>query len=243
MVGISAILVAFAAIGLWSAPARDWFAGRVPRPAAPSVPRPPATRGLSQTQPPPSAVPFGTPPPPPPTAPGAWPAPSPADLASYAPPGAVRARPRALDTAVTLTRVFTIVSGLVLVAATVFLAVSRADYEAEARSTLDSSSMFRDLAVTPHQVWVVVLVSLAMMVLWCGATFALTFFVVRRAAWARILLIVSAAGSAMVSLLGILAIVPVVTLGASVATIYLLLRREVSDWFSDRPSRLPTRPW
>jgi hypothetical protein len=254
-IGVAAIIVGFAAVGLWSEPARDWFAGRAPRPPAQALPSPPVARTFSPDQPPPAAVPFGTPPPPPPPpAPArvpqaARPAPSPAELASYAPPQPVPGRPRALLAAVRITRVFTILAALVLVGFIVEVATSRATYEADFRSTIESSASLVDFGVTPHQLWVSALLGMALMVAWCALTFALTFFVVRRAQWARILLIVSAGGAALVSLIGILAIVPVFTLMGSAFTIYLLLKGEVAAWFAG-PNRPPanqppgrSHPW
>ena len=73
--------------------------------------------------------------------------------------------------------------------------------------------------------------------LWCLAAAVVALFVLRGAASARIALLVSAATASAACLVGaaVGAVVLLVPLGASVATIALLLRSEVGLWFNRPP--------
>ncbi|HET7684514.1 MAG TPA: hypothetical protein VFK34_12690 [Marmoricola sp.] len=69
---------------------------------------------------------------------------------------------------------------------------------------------------------------------WSLAAIVLAFLVLRRQNWARITLAVSAAMTALFSLLGITSGVSVLTLAAAVVVLILLFGRDSSDWFSGR---------
>lgn len=221
--GIAAIVVAFAAIGLWSEPARDWFAGRAPRPVADSpAARPvPLARQLSADQPPPASTPFG--------------APRVPDFASFPPPDQPPPRPRSVSLAVIITRVSSALTGLFVTMAVLRLATDRTAFEAEVAKSLDTNRRLDELGVTPSDLWLPTLVLTGLIALWCVAAYALTFFVLRRAGWARIALLVSAGNAALVSLIALLTIVSVFPLVASGLAIRLLLQRESAAWFAWRP--------
>ena len=81
---------------------------------------------------------------------------------------------------------------------------------------------------------------IAALVLWCVAAAVLAILVFHRVEWARIVLVVSAAAAAVLSLIGtaVGAFLLALTLVASVVTLALLLRPEVRAWFRDAPSSL-----
>jgi hypothetical protein len=126
-------------------------------------------------------------------------------------------------------------TGLFLTATLVRLATDRSGYEAELAKTIESSKQFRDLGLVADDLWVPALVMIGLLAVWCVAAYALTFAVLRRADWARIVLLVSAGFAAAMSLIGIITIVSVFPLVASGLTIRLLLVRESSEWFAWKP--------
>jgi len=83
---------------------------------------------------------------------------------------------------------------------------------------------------------------------WCLIALVLAIFAMRRSNVARILLVVSSAVTALVSLLGIASGVSAVTLIAGVAVIVLLFTGGANEWYSRRRQQpeLPlgtTQPW
>ncbi len=221
--GIAAVVVAFAAIGMWSEPARDWFAGRAPRPVADPPPPGPAVlpRQFTTDQPPPASTPFG--------------APRSPDLASYPPPNQPPPRPRSVSLAVVITRVAASLTGLFVTMGLIRLATDRTAFEAEIGQSFESNPQFDELGITPADLWAPTIAMLGLLVVWCVAAYVLTFFVLRRAAWARILLLVSAGIAAVLSLVALMTIVSVFPLVASGLSIRLLLQRETAAWFAWRP--------
>jgi FtsH-binding integral membrane protein len=261
-IGVFPVIVAVAAVWLWSEPARDWFAGRAPRPkATPEPPRvtvEPPTAGA----PPPSAYPFGTapqqqaPPPsqqpahPPPVV-GSWPPPSPqliqppAVMPAAPPP---HERPTSVLWAVILTWVFAGLTAVTLGLGIIALATSRAEFETRLQEQIESDAQLRSLGLTAAElmpfVWTVCVGSL----IWSLAAILVAYLAFRRLKWARIVLAVSASGAALLSLIGILGILPIFTLVPSAAAVVLLFTRSANAWYSRAPGvaapPVPRdRPW
>ena len=75
---------------------------------------------------------------------------------------------------------------------------------------------------------------------WSVAAIVLGILVLRRSSVARVLLVISAALSLVVSLIAILSLVSVLTFLAAVAVIVLLFVGGANDWFA---RRAPAQPW
>ncbi|MBA2954693.1 hypothetical protein GON03_10190 [Nocardioides sp. MAH-18] len=209
---VTSVIAASAAI-LWLQPARAWFDGTTPpeRPAAVAAPTP---GGASPASPAASV----------PAAPGA---------AAY--PRDER-RPGAVLWACVLTWVATGVTLFGLAGSGVVLAV-RTDVMLD-----EAHRQSPDLAaqgVTDQMLVVATYLLIGGIGLWCLAAAGIALFVLRGAAWARIVLLVSAAAASAACLVGaaVGAVVLLLPLGASVATIALLLRSEVGLWFNRPPLR------
>ncbi len=69
------------------------------------------------------------------------------------------------------------------------------------------------------------------LVVWCLVAIVLAVMVMRRSGVARILLVISASVTALISLVGITSGVPIVPLVAAIATIVLLFTGGAGDWF------------
>ncbi len=256
--GFATIMISIAAIGLWSEPARDWFAGRPPRSKpAHREPRHQARASVpvsSQDQPPPSPYPFGAPMPPGapqgpaagPAAPPYAPVPSdwPAHQGAYPPPGVPDAdkRPGSVVWAVVLTWVFASLTTGLMAVVLVLLAGSQAKFEERVQREIDGDATLRDLGVTADQLMTYVWATCIVLLLWSVAAVVIAVFAYRRANWARILLAVSALGAAVVSLLGILTVVAIGTLIPAVVVVFLLFGRSASAWYGRRPQH-PTAPY
>lgn len=234
--GFVSTMVAASAVMLWMRPARDWFDGVTrPAPAAFEAPTagPPA---------PPPAAPAD-----PPTAthvPQVHSAPAHPSAfgAPYAAaPGAARVqdpstRPGAVAVACALTW---ITSGLTVLG----LGLTGLLLALQPDTLLDEVHRQNpDLAqqgVTDQMLVGVTYAMLAAIGLWCLAAIVLGILAFRGAEWARILLVVSAATAAALSLVGTVvgAFLLLGTLVASAVTIGLLVRPDVRAWFSARSSR------
>ncbi len=245
-VGPLPVLLGVAAFGLWSEPARDWFAGRAPRPepvrsqeqppprpmSPPPAPPPPVQQ--SGEQPPPSSYPYGARPP-------EQQAPQ-YDVPWSPPPQAGPGqRPRSVLLAAMLTWVFAGLTAAASVLAGLLIAIDRSGFEREFQKQLDKDPQLEDLGVTADQAMTYLWVTIAVVVLWCIVAAVFAFFALRRQTWARVLLIVSATGAALLSLIAVIAIVPLLTLVPSVATIALLLTRSANAWYTGRPQQ-PAQP-
>jgi hypothetical protein len=209
--GFLSSLVAASAVLLWLQPARDWFDGVTRPPVAAGVPTPP--RAVSP------AAPAAPAPPSSPTAP-----------VTSAP---VR-RPAAVVWACCLTWVCSTVTVLSMVASAVALALEPDRLFDEARRQnpdLASQGVTDDVLAT------VAYLMIAGIVLWCVAAIVVAVLVFRRIGWARIVLVVSAAVTAALCLVGsaVGAFLLAAPLLASVATLVLLLRADSRPWF-ERPS-------
>lgn len=243
--GLFSALVAAAVLMLWAQPARDWFNGKAPvrdpagaramaggTPYPPSSERPtPPTGGPTHDLPAAGQEPrsggsmtdssypdpYGVPPPPPPP-------PGPARRPSRR-PGRVTAAVVTAITASTLTLVGVLVSLL-------FISANRDDFVTEVESQLASSSAYD--GISSETVADVSLGFLVVLAVWCVLAIALAIGTLRGSNGARIALIVSASLSALVSLLGVLAIVPLALTIASVATVVLLVTGDAGAWFAAR---------
>jgi hypothetical protein len=258
--GILSTAVAAAIALLWAQPARDWFDGRW-RPAPAEERTPPAerptppsehAREVSQQPPPYSGwPPAGSSASPPASAPApgvgvpapqaSWPPPQgswPPPQAGHAPtpPAGTRLfvqetrRPPAVLAAVVLTWVCSVLLGALFVAGAAWLIASPETLMDEMRR--QNPELVRDGTITVGLLRGTLGVMGGIVAVWSLAACVVAFFVLRRAAWARVLLILSSAAAG----LGLLActmvntamVVPLV--GAS-AAFALLLRRDVGDWF------------
>ena len=163
----------------------------------------------------------------------AGPAPTAAPL-----PVPAAARPAGVTVACVLTWLATGLTTLGLVATAVLLAVqpdALLDEVHRQNPQLESEGVSDGLLVG------VTFAMIAAMVLWCVSAAVLAVLVIRRTEWARVVLVVSAATAAALSLIGtaIGAFLLALTLVASVATLALLLRPEARLWFSQRPGQRP----
>ncbi len=248
--GVMAMLVAFAATMLWSRPARDWFAGREPLPAAApageparaqrpdpwAAPAPPAPVRSSEEKPSepestpgadrpgPASYPFGRPPE------NNW------TRLPYEPPpvapgpvggtAAYDQRPGGVTAAAVLTWVFSGGTALVYLVIVVMLMFARGPLV----DALQQDPRFDDLGMAAPDLLAVLWVMSAISIFWCVSAFALAVLAFRRVAWARIALVVSAAVTALFGLLTFP--IGLVHAAAAVATIWLLFSRGANQWFS-----------
>lgn len=256
--GVMAMLVAFAATMLWGQPARDWFAGREPAPAAassradgddaggqpfwsrpdhaaaPSGWRRPGSEApvsddvAGGDAPRPAAYPFGTRPDP------SW-APPGVDQQPGVPAWAVGTaqdpgrRPGSVTTAAALTWVFSGLTTLVYLLVVVMLMAARQPLV----DAIQADPQFESLPMSTDDLLAVLWVLSAVSIFWSVSAFALAVLVFRRVGWARIVLVVSAAAAMLVSLLAF----PFGLLhGLAAATTFaLLLGRKSAAWFTRRP--------
>lgn len=251
--GLFSALVAAAVAMLWLQPARDWFNGKEPvRDSAaaqvmsggtpyPPVVAPPSDAGASSDT-------TSRPPPPPPTE-SSWELPPPtqgagppattADMSQqpvnpYAALAAPGHDPGKRPGGVTAAAIITIVaSGITfagLAVSMIYILASRADFVDQLDDELSSNSAYED--ISPETIANVAIGLLVVMAIWCLAAIVLAIATMRRSNGARIALIVSAALSALFSLLGALVIVPLVLTIASIATIVLLFTGGAGAWFA-----------
>lgn len=247
--GFLALLVAFAAALLWTPPARDWFAGRTPRPApartetrevprAPVWPPPPEPErdGTPQAAPPPYSGGFGSPTSPQgglgAEAPTHQPLQAPAQQQYAAAPGPSR-RPTGVTVAAVLTWIFSGVTALVYL---LLLGVLLLDKE-QVVGAVQDDARFQELGLTTDQLVALLWVVSAIVIFWCLAAMVLAVLVLKRQNWARIVLVVSAAMSAVLAVFALVAGVPTVL--AAIATIILLFVGDANAWFAARPAQHP----
>jgi hypothetical protein len=219
--GLVSAMVTAAIVMLWFQPARDWFDGTVRTP--PPAPLPPAPRERVGHDPlldlpPPTAPPLH------PTAYADRPAGGPTRQAAVG-----TARPSTVTWACLLTWLFS-VPALALFAATLVAMVADPQQmvdEMHAQSP-EAAEQFTDSTLRA-----VLYATSAGIVLWSVAAVALAVLVWRRVRWAVPLLMVSAAGAAVLCLLAVVgSLVAVVPLAACAATLALLLRPESRAWLS-----------
>lgn len=240
VIGIMPILLAIAAVRLWTEPARDWFAGRSPRPQPeaaafssmpPDAPRETPPQAPVSSAPPPAHYPYGVPP-----EPVSW---APPQFRSYQPPmpqPVPDRRPGSVVWATILTWVFSGLTAVGMALITLFAAIDQVAFKEELQRQMDSDPQLRGLDVSVDTLLGFVIVVCGLVALWALAAAVVAIFAWRRKPWARILLVISAAGAALFSLIAILGILPIVTLVPSVATVILLFTKSANAWYANRPA-------
>jgi hypothetical protein len=242
--GFMSTLVAVSALMLWTRPARDWFAGRPwldsmmsARTEATAKRRGRDLADPSSEQPPtPPAMPWEQPAPPAPSdeerpMPATGDARPHAGFGEAAPRPVVPApRPAALVTACVLTWVFAGVVALGCLLGLVGMLVSPDLWSEQMREDLTEQA-----GVTWEQARRAALGAAAVFGAWSLVALLLAVFAFLGREWARILLVISASSAAMLiglSLVtaGVAGLVMLLPLAACVATVVLLLRRDVSGW-------------
>lgn len=236
--GLLATVVAVSIALLWLEPARDWYAGvarpepaRRPEPRPPVDPSPPVDRSAAPfQQPPPSPQPqppagprpyagFGAPPP-------AYPS---AGMPAAAPP---TRRPASLVWACALTWAISglVAVGMLLTAVVIAISPELVLDELRKQDPQLAEDVTEDLLVGTAIGLAIVLV------VWCVAASVVAFFAFRRAGWARITLVVSAAVAGVGCLVGVAvgSFPLLVPLAGCAVSIGLLNRREVRAWFAAR---------
>lgn len=242
--GFLSSVVAASAVMLWMEPARDWFAGR------PAKERPAARRPGSQESRDAGAAredrpdPFRVFPSVPPVSSGPRPhqgfgtAAATAQQArpqvsAYAPPGGAPARPARPGAVMAAAVVTWVVSGLVSLLMALSATMMLASPELMMDEALRANPALADSGLTVEAFQLGVVVTAAVAIAWsvAAAVFA-AVLLLRGRDWARISLLISAAIAAALCLpLTLLGGVPMlVPLAGSVATLALLLRREVRAW-------------
>lgn len=216
------LIVGAGAAMLWTAPARDWFAGRAPR-----AQRPPEQPWPSRASGGAPGLDF-----PPPARPPVHPAEAPPAPPSWAPPAppVVARPPQRVRIACQVTWALTGITGVAALVAIGWMLANQ-DRVVEWVSTSDAwrSSMDEDLIVSA-------MVTLAVMVLlWCAATAAFAAFAWRRQQWAWLLLVISAAAAAVLSLLTFP--YSALHLPATALCLGLLLNREIRAWYAGPADR------
>ncbi|MGZ5416789.1 MAG: hypothetical protein ACXWDI_06395 [Nocardioides sp.] len=258
--GAMAMVVAFAAVMLWGQPARDWFAGREPAPV-PSAraerrserpdpwalpggrtdsteepPRAPEQSGApAQQQPPPAAYPFGSRPDP------GW-APPAHDQQPGTPTWAAGTaqdpdrRPASVIVATAITWLF---AGLTtfLFSIIVLMLMFGQDVLVEATR---ANAQFDEMNVSMDDLLAALWVASSIAIFWSLSAVILAVLAFRRVGWARIVLAVSAAITALVSIsaqwAGLLMMVP------ATATVVLLFSRGANAWYSRKPRSFAPPP-
>ncbi|WP_395690569.1 hypothetical protein [Nocardioides sp.] len=211
--GFVSSLVSASVVMLWLPPARAWFDGTAPAPAGPRpAPTPPIAHDTPAPMPLPPSQAAGGP---------AYAVPAPA---------ARPARPVPVMLACVLTWIASGVSALALGLSGIVLALQPdvlLDEVHRQNPELTQQGVSDDMLVG------VTYVMLAGFLLWCLAAVVLAVLVFRGVEWARVTLVVSAAVTAALSLLGLVvgAFLMVLTLAASGAAIALLVRPESRAWF------------
>lgn len=222
-------VMAVAVLLLWRQPTRDWFNG-VP---APSRPKPqPAMAG--SVPPPPPASASG------PVAPqgASYPPPSPYAGGAHAAQPAHHAGRGQRPGTVLAAAVTTIVSSVVVIGmlavALLFILGDRASFERDMEGELSSQQAYQDLDIDGGVITDVFIGLLAVFIVWALLAIVLAVLTLRGCNAARITLVVSAIAAALVSLVGVLVVVPLLITAACIAVAVLLLRGEAAAWFAQR---------
>lgn len=229
--GFVSTIVAASVVMLWLQPSRDWFDGITraqPTPVAPAAsPTVGTPTPLERQLPPPAPAarvvrplavsPYAVVGPPAP-APDRGPRPSPVAVACV------------------VTWVATGLTALGMLLTGVALAVRPDTLLAEAHR---QNPELEQQGVSDHLLLGATYAMVAVIVLWCLAAAVLAVLVFRGVEWARVVLVVSAAVAAALSLIGTAlgAFVLVLTLLASGAAVALLLRSDARAWFRRPPGR------
>jgi len=154
-------------------------------------------------------------------------------------------RPGTVTTASIITMVLSAIVGLLGLLGFVGLLVAKDDVIEAMRDAMVEQGVQEDVDL--EAVYGVLLAVSLVFIAWCLIAFVLAIFVLRRGNVARILLVVSSAVTALLSLLAIQGGVSIVTLIGSIAVIVLLFVGGANEWFSRKgaqPVGGPTdQPW
>jgi hypothetical protein len=240
------IVVAGATALLWTEPARDWFAGRVPQAeATPATPATPAARPTWPPAPSREVVPRTSesqePAPPPRAVPGWGDVRPPVAVLRadpvVAPVGERHPVPVQVRIACILTWVFSALTASVYVGLMVAAAVDRA-------GTVDlvrDSSGISDVTATDAELIGVLLAMSALMLVWCILASVLAALTWRRQAWASGALLVSCGVATLFEVVGFP--FSLLHIGASVAAFVLLLRPSARAWSRGPGQSTGARDW
>lgn len=149
-----------------------------------------------------------------------------------APTGDPDKRPGTVTTAGIVTIVTSTLSLLLFLVVTIGIFVARDDVEDAINDELSNQQGMEDISA--GDLTALVLAVMLVFVVWCLSAIVLGILTLKRHNWARIMLVVSAAVSALLSLLGITSGVSALTLIASVAVIVLLFTGGANQWFAKR---------
>lgn len=150
----------------------------------------------------------------------------------YPAPGGVDPdkRPGTVTAAGIITIVFAGLSFLLYAVILVALLVAKDDVLDE----IESTEGFQDANISANDALGVVVGVVGVFAVWCLIATILGFLVLRRSNGARITLVISAAMTAILSLLGIASGISAITLIAAIAVIVLLFTGGAGDWFKRR---------
>jgi hypothetical protein len=248
--GFLGLLVGGATAMLWTREARDWFAGRTPqRP----VERPPAAAAPANrpSTAPPWSPPSSSPPPPPsgppaatpgwgqaPEARAAWPPPAPLTTPSQR--ATTAAVPSEVRIACALTWVFSVLTAGAYVAVVIAVAVDRDRIVDLARD----NAALQDSSMTDSQLVGLLVAVSAVVVAWCMVAAVLAALTWRGQPVAWAMLVASAAGAALLSVVALP--YSVAHLVASAIAVVLLMRRATRTWIRRervRPVVPPQQDW
>lgn len=163
-----------------------------------------------------------------------------------APAGDPDKRPGTVTAAGIVSIVMSTLSLLLFLVVTVGIFVARDDVEDAINDELANQQGMGDISA--GDLTAVVLVVMLVFVVWSLSAIVLGVLTLKRKSWARVMLVVSAAVTALFSLLGITSGLSALTLIAAVAVIVLLFTGGANQWFARREpeQQLPTgttQPW
>ena len=151
---------------------------------------------------------------------------------SYADPYAPAPGPGRRPGTVTAASVITfIMAGLALLVCALLIVVGVSGYEDFYDGFRDGSGGTYD-DLTDSEIGTILAIVGVVLAIWSVAAILLAVLVLRRSNVSRILLVVSSAGCAVVSLLGALAIFPVLWVIAAIVVIVLVFTGGANAWFS-----------
>lgn len=239
--GFLAGFVVVAIAMLWSAPARDWFAGRPvrERPAftAPESRRPQGDRPeVHREVPAPAALLPWQGPPQQPGHPVAPPAPAPSPEPSAVASAADR-RPGGVVAACVLTWLFAGAAAALFVLAAVVMVLDPGRLTGQFVTEIQGSPQLQQAGVTPAMAPTLLWLVIAFYFGWSVAACVLAWLSWRRHSWARIVLVVSAFGVAALGMVALLAggLFAVPHVFAAVTVAGLLLGGNSNRWYARRP--------
>lgn len=141
-------------------------------------------------------------------------------------------RPGSVTAAAVTTLVLAGLTAALALVATVALVVAKDDFLREMQKGIDKQDP--NTSVDASTLYGVFLVVMVVLVLWALGACLLAVFVLRRSNVARIMLVISASITGLLSLLGLQSGVSVVTLVGSVVVIVLLFTGRARAWFKGK---------